>query len=140
MAYLFAILVSLALFAGFLVLTAYERRRGFRVAGALRARLDTEAARVEFVLAHVDFASFFRAGAIAFAERVAHDIAHGVLRAVRLAEKLLSRAVRALRARRAQKYGAAPAPQPAAESSIARTVSDIKTHLRRHTRPDSPEE
>ncbi|HEX7651324.1 MAG TPA: hypothetical protein VF439_01235 [Candidatus Paceibacterota bacterium] len=138
MAYLIAILVSLLLFAGFLWLVALEARRGRRMFAGTRAALDREAGRVEFVFAHVDFGSALRALAVAAFERIAHDIAHGVLVAVRFMERSLTGAVRTLRARRAEK-GAVLPPEDAAPTALARTMQDIKAHLRRHPRANRPD-
>jgi hypothetical protein len=145
MAYLVSILVSIALLAGFLALTAREARTGRRVLKGARRSLDREAGRVEFVFAHVDFASALRALLIAAGERAAHDLAHGILVAVRLVERLLTRAVRALRTRRAQvrvERAAAPEDAPALPSvpatPLAKTLRDFKDHLRRHPKAPRP--
>jgi hypothetical protein len=147
MAYLIAILVSILLFAGFLWLVSVEARQGRRMFARTRAALDREAGRVEFVFAHVDFGSALRALALAAAERIAHDVAHGILVAVRFIERSLTHAVRTLRTRRAQTGASLPADDaeasPAAPTQLARTMQDIKAHLRRHPRtqpaPAAPE-
>lgn len=100
MLYLILIAVSLILLGGFLVLVSIERKRGLRVAGALRNRLDAKVSRVAFIVQHVDWGAFVKHLVGTVFERVAHDIAHGVLRAVRFVERLLTRTVRQLRARR----------------------------------------
>lgn len=135
MAYLIAILVSLLVFAGFLWLVSAEAKRGTRIFTGPRAKLDREAHRVEFVFAHVDFGSALRALAVSAAERIAHDVAHAVLVAVRFVERSLTGAVRTLRTRRAEK-GAVLPPEDAAiaPTALARTMQDIKAHLRRHPR------
>ena len=139
MAYLIAILISLLLFAGFLWLVSAEAKRGTRLFAGPRAKLDREAHRVEFVFAHVDFASALRALAVAAFERAAHDIAHGILLVVRLVERSLTSAVRTLRTRRAEKGAVLPPEdaEPAAPTALARTMQDIKAHLRRHPRAQS---
>jgi hypothetical protein len=145
MAYLISILVSIALLAAFLALAAREGKTGRRAFAGFRRSLDREAGRVEFVFAHVDFASALRALLVAAGERLAHDLAHGILLAVRLAERLLTRAVRALRTRRAQvrvERAAAPEDAPALPSvpatPLAKTLRDFKDHLRRHPKAPRP--
>lgn len=100
MIYLILIGLSIALFAGFLALVSFERSRGLRVAGEVRNKLDKKVARATFVAQHVDWGAFFRHLVGSAAERTAHDIAHSILRFVRTTERLLTRFVKYLRARR----------------------------------------
>jgi hypothetical protein len=149
MAYLVFFLVLVLLFFGFLALTASERKRGSRLfAAAARADFDARVARAEFVATHVDFAAFVRDTLKSGAERAAHDTAHAILQAVRWSERQLTRAVRTLRARRAEmaasgaQNGAAQAPPadaaPAQASEFARGMADFKQDLRAQ-RPDATE-
>ncbi len=100
MLYLILIGLSLILFGGFITLTALERKRGLRVAGAYRNKLDAKVSRAAFIVTHVDWGAFTRHLLGTFLERVLHDIAHVVLRFVRTTERLLTRTVKALRERR----------------------------------------
>lgn len=100
MTYLIILLVSLVLFIGFLVLTAFEKKRGLRVAGMLRNKLDVRTSRAAFVVSHVDWGAFLKHLLGTVLERVLHDVAHVVLRIVRTMERLLTRTVKALRERR----------------------------------------
>lgn len=100
MTYLILIAISLILLGGFLLLTAFERGRGLRVAGNLRNRFDAKVARVSFIVRHVDWGAFVKHLAATVFERAAHDIAHTVLLLVRSLERLLTRTVKYLRARR----------------------------------------
>lgn len=100
MTYIILIIVSLVLLGGFLLLARFEQKRGLRVAGAYRNRLDAKVSRATFILTHVDWGAFVRHLAGTALERVLHDIAHSILRIVRTAERLLTRAVKGLRERR----------------------------------------
>ena len=102
MIYLILILGAILLFTGFLLLTAFERKRGLRIAGVFRNRLDAKVGRVTFIAAHVDWGAFAKHVTIAATQRAAHDIAHTVLVAVRTVERMLTRFVRYLRERRGQ--------------------------------------
>jgi hypothetical protein len=148
MAYLVFLLVLVLIFAGFLALTAYERARGRRLFAESRASFDARVARAEFVATHVDFAAFVRDTLKNGAERAAHDAAHAVLQAVRWSERQLTRAVRTLRARRAEMAAGAQngAPQaapgdaaPAQASEFARTIADFKQDLRAQRADAAPE-
>ncbi len=100
MVFIILIGLSLMLLGGFLALTMLERGRGLRVAGTLRNRLDAKVSRAAFIVKHVDWGAFAKHLAGTATERVLHDIAHGVLRFVRSAERMLTRTVRTLRERR----------------------------------------
>lgn len=128
-AFLFA---SLVLFIGFLGLTRLEARRGARFLAPARAKLDRKASSVSFIAEHVDFPGFIRDTLRALVARVAHDIAHGSLIAVRFVERLLTRAVRALRERGHGAKGAAPSAPTHFVSRIA--------HLKRELRSSRAEE
>jgi hypothetical protein len=100
MLYLILIGISLILFGGFLMLASFERRRGMRIAGVWRNKLDAKVARMAFIASHVDWGAFVKHLVGTALERVLHDAAHVVLRVVRTIERLLTRAVKSLRERR----------------------------------------
>lgn len=132
---LYALLLALAIFlsAGFLVLTAYEKKRGgARFLESYRGRLDREVGRLVFIAEHVDFAAFFRDMVRMGSERVAHDLATWTLVAVRSVERLLTRVVKHLRGRRSLMQAVTPTTAPS--SSFVGTLSDFKTTLR-NSRP-----
>src|SRR3989338_9918767 len=99
MGYVVAILISLALLAGFLLLTRFETRRGTRFFSVYRAALDARTERAMFIFTHVDFESFVKEQSRLLFARVAHDIAHLSLLVVRAVERLLTRLVKHLRIR-----------------------------------------
>lgn len=82
------------------MLTAFERKRGLRVAGVYRNKLDAKVSRAAFIATHVDWGAFTRHLLGTVLERVLHDAAHFVLRIVRTTERLLTRTVKGLRERR----------------------------------------
>lgn len=134
MQYLYAVAASLVLCAGFLALTAYERRRGARILAAAREALDRKVEHAAFVFAHVDFAAFVREESLRLFHRASHDTAHVSLVAVRSAERALTRLVRNLRTRRASER---LAPRETSREFV-RTLSDFKGHLEA-TRPEMPD-
>lgn len=127
------ILTTLALLAGFIALSGYEEKRGMRFFAPQRARLDKNVARIEFILAHVDFGAFLLEEARRFAARVGHDIAHISLLAVRAAERLLTRAVRYLRT----PHVADSTPRESARGYV-KTLADFKDRLKA-THPKIPD-
>jgi len=128
MTYLILIIVSIALFAGFLLLTRFEKKRGLRVAGMLRNKLDARTSRAVFIVSHVDWSAFVKHIVVTSAERIAHDIAHATLLIVRTLERLLTRAVKYLREKRG-----APAITETDEPlrPLARAASHLRSALRR---------
>jgi len=133
-AYLIFILIPLALLVGLFVLTGYEARQGVRLFAMQRARLDESVERVEFVLTHVDFTAFVRDITRRIAHRVAHDVAHLSLLAVRATERLLTRIVRYLRAKRAVSVP----PRGENTREFVQTLSDFKEQLKA-TPPEIPD-
>lgn len=101
MAYLFFMLFTLALLAGFVVLVEYESRRSARFFSDARTRLDAQVQHLGFVFTHVDFSAFVRDEAHHQANRAGHAIVEYTLRAVRAIERTLTRFVRYLRTRHA---------------------------------------
>ncbi len=135
MIYLTLVLISVALLAGFLALTVREAKTGRRMFSAARERLDREAARVFFIVAHVDLAAFLRDVTGQAGKRIAHDAAHISLIIVRFVERLLTRAVRALRAHQGQVQTTQTSTSP-----FVRSMSDLKQKLRNGTDATSPSE
>jgi hypothetical protein len=132
MIYLVSTLLAIVLFAGFILLTYMEQRRGVRYFAHSREALDKRVGRLEFIAEHVDFAAFLRDNVKAVGERIVHDTAHGSLVAVRFVERLLTRAVRSLRERRAENAIAndeqkAEGPEAV---SFASSMKDFSTALR----------
>ena len=127
-------LVSLALIAGFVALTAFEERRGARVVlAAERTRLDERMARASFIAAHVDWTAVVRNSIGRAAHQIVHGGAHLSLRAVRAVERFLTRLVRHLRLR----HAAEPAPGAEAREFV-KTLSDFKIELQ-EARPEVPD-
>ncbi len=134
MAYLIFLLFTIALLGGFLAVTALETRRGVRVFPQQRARLDREAERAAFIIAHVDFASYLREESRRLIERMSHDLVHLSLQTVRAAERILTRLVRRLRTREGSTLDA---PRESAREFV-KTLADFKGHLEA-TRPEIPD-
>lgn len=126
MAYLIFILLSIALLVGFFLLTKSEAKRGVRYLAPRRSALDAQVRRIEFILAHVDLASFAREESRRLVGRVSHALAHLSLQLVRSVERLLTRAVRHLRA----KHQVAPRPTGGETREFVKTLSDFKGRLK----------
>ena len=94
MPYLILIGVSLALFLSFLGLTAVEVRRGTRLFLPVRESIDTFAARLLYVVTHIDLGTFTARVAKDLSSHVVHALAHGSLIGTRFIERTLTRAVR----------------------------------------------
>ena len=133
MVYLVFLFITLALLAGFFVLTSYEERRGARVYAPQRAALDEHIDRIEFVLEHVDLVAFAKDETKRFVGWVSHSAAHLSLQAVRSAERFLTRAVRYLRTRHV--VDTAPGENV---REFVKTLSDFKEQLK-ETTPEVPE-
>ena len=127
------ILSTVILLVGFFVLSQHEVRRGTRVFALERNRLDEYTGRVTFILEHVNFGSFLREEINRLAHRVAHDVAHLSLVAVRATERFLTNIVRYLRARRAVDL----TPRENAREFV-KTLSDFKEQLK-ETPPEIPD-
>lgn len=100
MPYLISILVAGLLFLAFLLLTAYEAKKGVRFFAGLRYKLDANVSRAGFLIEHIDWGAFTAHLTRTSLNTVAHDAANATLVAVRSAERNLTRAVGALRVRR----------------------------------------
>lgn len=110
------------------MLASFERRRGLRIAGKLRNRLDAKVSRAVFILTHVDWGAFVRHLAGSALERVLHDIAHFFLKLVRTIERLLTRAVKYLRERRGMQ--APLESEEEKENPFKAGVQKVRTALR----------
>jgi hypothetical protein len=129
MLYFLPLPITIVLLAGFTLLTFVEAKSGSRIFAGSRDRFDARVARASFVLKHVDWGAFINDVTRTFFERALHDIAHGTLIAVRFLERVLTRAVRALRVRRERIL-----PQASFEpktSRISETITYLKSTLRR---------
>ncbi len=134
MAYLIFTLITLGLLGGFFILSDYEAKSGVRVFARERSRLDASVEKAEFILTHVDLGAFLREEVRHLASRVAHDIAHLTLIAVRAVERVLTNLVRHLR-----KNGhAIDTPPHENAREFVKTLSDFKGHLEK-TRPEVPD-
>jgi len=118
--------------AGLFALTGYEAVHNVLLFGPERRRLDSAVDRMEFIFAHVDFKSFVKEVSRSVASRIAHDVAHFSLLAVRATERFLTRIVRHLRTD--------PASVQPKESTreFVKTLSDFKDQLKA-TPPDVPD-
>ena len=135
MTYVILTSASLAVFIGFYALTVVEVRRGERlVLSSARSALDTKLRRIAFILANVDFAAFVREESLRIVTRAAHATAHVSLRAVRVAERTLSRLVRRLRMHQA--LDTTPSAQV---REFVQTLSDFKSRLKAPVRVKLPE-
>jgi len=130
MVYFLFLPAALALFILFLALTLVEGKTGSRLFGASRDRFDERVARASFVLQHVDWGAFVNDVLRTSLERALHDMAHGMLLAVRFIERGLTRAVRYLRMRRERLLPATAEQKPLLEQ----TTSYLKRTLRRTRR------
>lgn len=130
MAYLIAVLSTLALFVGFVALTYYEARRTRRFFPLTRARLDANVERIEFIFAHVDLGAFLKEEIHHALNRIGHTVAHISLQVVRATERLLTRLVRHLRVRNEDSV----APRESTREFV-KTLSDFKDGLNA-THPD----
>lgn len=130
MAYLVAVLSSLALLVGFAVLTLIESRRGVRFFEAARGRFDKHVGRIEFIIEHVDLVAFAQDETKHAVTRLGHVGAHYSLHAVRCMERLLTRLVRYLRTRHQEEV----APRETAREFV-KTLSEFKDGLKA-THPD----
>jgi hypothetical protein len=127
MSYLIFILVALVLFAGFLLVTAHESRRGKRYAAETRASLDAAVDEFTYALSHTDVPTYVKSLVHALVARIAHDAAHAGLLLVRFLERLLTKAVRALRAERVHLIEAEKAREA---SAFVTQMKDFKDELR----------
>lgn len=119
------ILVTLALFIGFIILTKYEIQRGMRVGAPYRERLDRAVGRAEFIIENVNVGAFLHDEVRHLASRVGHSIVHLSLIAVRATERALTNLVRHMRSR--------PESDVASRETareFVKTLSDFKDNLK----------
>lgn len=138
MGHVIFILITLALLAGFLVVTEYESRRGARVFASKRDALDAKVARAEFILEHVDFWAFVREEFLRIAHRLGHDIARLSLEAVRAIERLLTRLVKRLRMHRLM-LEEDTAPRETTRPFV-KSLSDFKDRLKKAAKENGSDE
>lgn len=135
MTYVILTSTSFALLIIFYALCAVEARRGARlVLPGVRQALDLRVRRIGFVLEHIDFASFAREESLRIVTRVVHVSAHTSLRAVRAAERVLSRLVRRIRMHQA--LDTAPSVQV---REFVRTLAEFKGRLKPPVHAKLPE-
>jgi hypothetical protein len=127
MSYLISIGVSVGLLIAFIILVYVEGRTGKRLFPTLRLAFDRKVARVAFISKHIDWGGFFGHIFKLTIERVAHDVVHGVLLAVRTVERWLTRLIRVLRERLASRSSAAPTE----EFQLRATLEQFRKNLRR---------
>lgn len=142
MIFIILIALSLILLGGFFVLVGFERSRGLRIAGVWRNKLDAKVARTAFIVNHVDWGAFVRHLLGSAAERIAHDVAHTVLKIVRTAERFLTRAVKYLRMRRGLAVEEEPeeevGPIQARVLKLKSAVRNARTASRKPSRASKP--
>ncbi|MDR3546784.1 MAG: hypothetical protein P4M11_00675 [Candidatus Pacebacteria bacterium] len=129
MFYLYLIAVTLFLFLAFMALTLMELRTGTRVLAVPRARLDHWVSRASFIVEHVNWSEFLAHMVRSLAARVAHDIVHATLVAVRFVERQLTRVMRYLRDRRPNVL----APQPSRPSIFSQVQSYVQRTVGRRS-------
>lgn len=118
------IIISLALLAGFMVLTKYEAKSGVRYQAEYRTRIDRHVERIEFILAHVDLGEFLHNEVRHLISQTGHSIVHVSLIVVRAVERLLTRAIRHQHAN--EEVTAEPV---ASTREYVKTLSEFKEQL-----------
>lgn len=130
MPYVIYLGVPFLLLTAFIALVVVEEKRGKRLLlPGRRYNLDLKASRAAFVIRHVDWGAFLNDIVRTSVERLAHDIAHTTLMAVRAAERQLTGFVRTLRARRDEPL--LPQRSPDAPSRLEQAASHVKKTVRR---------
>lgn len=123
---LIALLASIALFTGFLALTALESAKRFRVAPVSRGKLDRQVKRLSFVVRHVDWSAFIGQLVRNAFEIIVHDVAHAILLIIRALERFLTRIVVGLRTRRLSRSG-----DPGTVSTVVERLAHLRETLKR---------
>lgn len=100
MAYFIAIVAPLLLLVLFLVLTAFERRKGFRVLAGPRSSLDALAQNMAASARTAEPLAVILRGVRTLVGHVVHDVATVALAVVRAVERALAGKVRRLRSER----------------------------------------
>ncbi len=132
MSYLIAVLVTTLLLCGFIVLSSIETTSQKRLFGGTRRKFDKQVARVAYVITHIDWAAFFAHVTKSTLERVAHDVVHTTLLAVRATERSLTRAIRTLRERVATHGPDEPVHEG---SQLVATIVKFRKNLTRDKKP-----
>ncbi len=130
MSYLIAICITFFLLVAFVFLSWFETKQGVRLFSGTRARLDKQVARAVYVARHIDWTAFFAHMVKTTSERVAHDAVHTTLLAVRASERALTRIIRTLRERVAERGDTAPEPEG---SPLIATIVRFRKTLRKGT-------
>lgn len=99
MSYFIITILSVSLLLLYVVVLIIERKRGMRFFSSARARFDHKVSRLAYIMEHIAWGPFFGHMLKLSIERIAHDVVHGVLLAVRTVERTLTRAIRVLRER-----------------------------------------
>jgi len=116
MGILVALLVVAALLAGFLWLTALERKRGKRIFERTRSALDHSTDEtLSYLSSDTTRASVARSVRISL-DHAAHEVVHGILQAVRFIERMLTRLTREIRGRRAKLADPSPKSEEVSSS------------------------
>ena len=129
MFYLLFISITVLLFLAFMGLTLAEARTGVRLLAVPRARLDQWVNRASFVAEHVNWGEFLAHLVQSLVARIAHDIVHWTLIAVRFVERELTRAMRYLRDRRPNVL----APQPSRPSMFVQMQTYVQNMIKRRS-------
>lgn len=140
MPYILYLGLPAVLLALFIALVAVEGKRGRRlVLAGRRYNLDLKVSRAAFVIRHVDWGAFINDIARTSIERLAHDLAHTTLMAVRAVERQLTGFVRTLRARRDEPLP--PVRTPEAPSRLEQAATRLRKSVRRSRKvPVVPQE
>lgn len=124
MLYFWLILGALVLFFSFLLLTAFEEKRGTRVFHGVRSRLDAHTVKAVSVLKTADPLDFLIRGARSLFGHVFHDIMNVLWATVRMLERTLASTVRKLRTMRHHPE------RTETNSTFVKSISDHKETLR----------
>jgi hypothetical protein len=133
MAYLVLMFIAIVLLLSFIFALEYEASHGVRFFAPRRAALDETVLRIRFIVTHVDLAAFLAEEARHIVTVAGHAIVAISLKAVRAAERLLTRMVRHLRTRTEN----AEVPHENAREFV-KTLSDFKDTLKT-SYPGAPE-
>jgi hypothetical protein len=90
MGLLITLLICLALFIGFLMLTGAEKKRGTRLFGRVRDAFDVRVEEGIDTMRHADLVHAMFRAVLKFGTIIAHDITAAALRAVRMLERFLA--------------------------------------------------
>lgn len=111
MSYFIITSIAVGLLLSYVVVLVVERSRGKRLFQVYRTRLDARVTRGVYIVNHIDWGAFFGHVLKVSLEKIAHDIVHGILLAVRTVERSLTKAIRLLRGRLAHRGDAVDAQE-----------------------------